>query len=66
MGLSIHVHLIKFDPPWTDELITMWRESFETALGIVDSHSIDEQRHSFVTKVLPNHEVRLAIRHAAV
>lgn len=57
----MHPNLIGFDPSRTDELIAMWRESFEIALGIVDSHPIDEQRRAFLTKVLPHNDVRLAM-----
>jgi ribosomal protein S18 acetylase RimI-like enzyme len=43
-----------------DDLVTLWRASFEAGVGVVDPHPLSEQAHYFVTKVLPQHEVRVA------
>jgi ribosomal protein S18 acetylase RimI-like enzyme len=53
--------LIAYDAAWLDELVGMWRESFEAAVGVCDPHSLDEQKQYFLNEVLPRHGVRLAI-----
>lgn len=53
--------LIEFEPSWLDELIAMWRASFEQGVGISDPHPLEEQKQYFLTEVLPLHEVRLAV-----
>ena len=50
-----------FQPDRLDELIAMWRASFEAGVGIVDPHPLAEQRQYFLTTVLPHHEVRVAL-----
>ena len=50
-----------FQPRQLDELIAMWRASFEAGVGIVDPHSVAEQRQYFLSTVLPHHEVRVAL-----
>ena len=59
--LGDDVNLVSFDQPLTDELIPMWRESFEAGVGIVDPHSLAGQRQYFLDSVLPHHAVRLAL-----
>jgi GNAT superfamily N-acetyltransferase len=53
--------LVDYDPARLDELVGMWRASFEAGVGIVDPHPLSEQRDAFLTKVLPQNEVRLAV-----
>jgi ribosomal protein S18 acetylase RimI-like enzyme len=53
--------LVEFDAQRLDELVPIWRASFESGVGIVDPHPISEQRHYFLTEVLPNNQVRLAV-----
>ena len=53
--------LAAFDPSRVDELIPMWRASFEAGVGITDPHPLEEQRQYFWTEVLPGNEVRLAL-----
>lgn len=55
------IDLIDFDGRWLDELIPMWRESFEAGVGIVDPHPLAGQRQYFLDRVLPDHAVRLAL-----
>lgn len=55
------VELGDFDARRLDELIPMWRESFEAGVGIVDPHPLTEQRRYFLDRVLPNYHVRLAL-----
>lgn len=55
------VTLAPWDPARLDELVPMWRASFEAGVGIVDPHPLDGQRDYFVREVLPRNEVRLAL-----
>ncbi len=48
-----------FDLSDTDELLRMWRESFEFGVGIEDHHPIEEQRHYFLNEVLPKTRVQV-------
>lgn len=52
---------VDYDPSRCDELIVLWRKSFEAALAIVDFHPLDEQKDYFLTEVLPHNSVRLAL-----
>ena len=51
-----------FDPGRIDELVRMWRESFEHGVGIVDTHPIAEQRQYLVDEILPRFELRVAMK----
>lgn len=55
--------------PWapedTDELVRMWRASFERALGLRDPHPIEEQRAYLETQVLPGNRVLVVIEGSA-
>ena len=44
-----------------DALVPMWRESFEYGVGIVDPHPIARQRAHLIERVLPEHEVTVAL-----
>jgi GNAT superfamily N-acetyltransferase len=59
--VKTNASLARFDPRRLDELIRMWRASFEAGVGIADPHPLSEQREALLTKVLPHHEVRLAL-----
>lgn len=56
-----NVTLAEYQPHWLDELVVMWRESFEAAVGVTDPHPLEEQQQHFVNVVLPQHAVRLAL-----
>ena len=58
---AAHVELIEFQPHWLDELIPMWRASFEAGVGIADPHPLSEQRQYFLDVALPQNSVRLAM-----
>ncbi len=59
--MAADLELIDFDSSWLDELIPMWRASFEDGVGIRDPHPLEDQRSYFETKVLPSNAVRLAM-----
>lgn len=54
------VELAEYRPSLLHELVLMWRASFEGGVGVADPHSISEQEEFFLTKVLPDNEVRVA------
>jgi GNAT superfamily N-acetyltransferase len=53
--------LVDFHLDLLDELVAMWRESFEDGVGISDPHSLPEQRDYFLSEVLPKHTVQVAL-----
>ncbi len=55
------VDVVDFDVALVDQLVRMWRESFEFGVGIVDPHPIEDQRDYFVNTVVPNNAVRMAL-----
>jgi ribosomal protein S18 acetylase RimI-like enzyme len=50
-----------FDPAFTDELVAMWRASFEDGVGIVDPNPIEGLKQYFLEEVVPNNDVRVAL-----
>ena len=55
------VVLAPYDASRVDELVPMWRASFEDGVGIVDPHPIADQKRYFLEQVLPHHDVRFAV-----
>ena len=55
------IEVFPFEPSFADELVLMWRASFEQGVGVVDPHPIAEQREYLMTQVLPANEVRVAL-----
>jgi GNAT superfamily N-acetyltransferase len=53
--------LAEFDARRLDELVPMWRASFEAGVGIIDPHPLAEQRQYFLSEVLPHNQVRFAL-----
>ena len=60
-GGAIAVSLADFRPGDADELVPMWRESFEAGVGVKDPHPIEEQRDYLFAKVAPHYTIKLAI-----
>ena len=56
------VEIADYAPHQADELVRLWRESFEHGVGVTDPHPLDEQRAYFESAVLPAHRVRVALR----
>jgi len=63
LPISSSVELIDYSELWLNDLVTMWRESFEEAVGVVDPHSLEDQTTYFLETVLPKNVVRLAVFH---
>lgn len=59
--VTLDIDLVGFELHRLDELVPMWRASFEAAVGITDPHPLAEQRQYFLDTVLPHHDVRLAL-----
>jgi GNAT superfamily N-acetyltransferase len=54
------VELVEYHPAHLQELVLLWRASFEDGVGVVIPHSLSEQEEFFLTKVLVDNDVRLA------
>lgn len=61
MSPEAPIVLAPYDADRVDELVPMWRASFEGGVGIVDPHPIAEQKRYFVEQVLARHDVRVAL-----
>lgn len=60
------LRLADFTPARTDQLLRLWRASFEHGVGITDWHPLEEQRAYFEREVLPSHRVRVALEDEAL
>ena len=58
--MTAPAELVELDTRCVDELVRMWRASFETAVGIVDPHPIEGQKRYFMEEVVPRNTVRVA------
>ena len=54
--------LAEFDAVRLDELVAMWRASFEAGVGVTDPHPIAAQKDYFVTQVLPRNSLRVELQ----
>ena len=55
-----------FDLADADELLRMWRESFEFGVGIKDHHPLQDQLHYFLTEVRPKTRVQVVKQHGQI
>jgi ribosomal protein S18 acetylase RimI-like enzyme len=55
------LELAEYDSSFLERLLRLWREAFEFGVGVTDPHSFSEQRDYFLTQVLPQHQVTLAV-----
>lgn len=60
------VVLASYTPQWAEELILMWRQSFEHGVGITDPHPLQEQRAYFFSQVLPRNSVQVALQEGSL
>lgn len=58
---QLAVAIVDFDSARTDDLVRMWRESFEFGVGVVNPHPFEDQREGFAKNVVPNNSVRMAL-----
>ena len=59
--MSNAASLVEFDAWRLDELILMWRASFEAGAGVTHPHPLSEQRRYFLTEILSRNRVCLAV-----
>ena len=62
MTIGKHTAFVDYRATWLDELVPMWRASFESGVGVTDPNPLERQRQYFLDEVLPNNVVRLAVR----
>lgn len=55
------VIIVEYSPVHSDELVRMWRRSFERAVGITDPHSIEEQLEYFENTVVAENRVLVVL-----
>jgi GNAT superfamily N-acetyltransferase len=53
--------LASYNANLAEELLSLWRQSFEHGVGITDPHPLQEQRAFFLGQVLPKNSVRIAL-----
>ena len=56
------INLVEFDPAFTDDLVRLWRASFEDGVGIVDPNPIEGLKLVFLDKVVGANDMRVALR----
>ena len=61
MTISKDIVFEPYSPKHIDELVPMWRSSFEKAVGVKDPNPLAEQRQYFLDQVLPRNEVLVAV-----
>jgi GNAT superfamily N-acetyltransferase len=54
------LQLTRFETNDIVELLPMWRESFESGVGIADPHPLSDQRDYFWAEVAPKNRIRIA------
>jgi len=57
----VTLRFVPFKLAMADELVPMWREAFEHGVGIVDPNPIEGQRAFLIERVLPEHDVTVAL-----
>ena|SRR5436305_7117425 len=56
--------IVEYSPKYGPELIKMWRESFEQAVGVIDPHPPPEQLRYLEEKVVPGNRVLIVLEEA--
>jgi GNAT superfamily N-acetyltransferase len=60
------ISFVPFADMHCDELIGMWRASFEAAVGVLEPHSVEQQRSYFLGSVVPKNRVLVALDQGCV
>jgi len=61
MEKQLDIHYLPYTSTHLNELVEMWRDSLENAVGIKDPNPVSKQKNYFTKKVLPNNSVRVAL-----
>lgn len=56
------IEVADFEPHQADEVVRLWRASFEHGVGILDPNPIEQQLRAFVEEVVPSNRVRVALQ----
>jgi ribosomal protein S18 acetylase RimI-like enzyme len=51
----------EYAPDHLDGVIQLWRDAFEHGVGVHDPNPLSVQREHFVSRILPTHQVTLAL-----
>jgi ribosomal protein S18 acetylase RimI-like enzyme len=57
----VEVSLVPFAIVHGDEVVAMWRASFESAVGVSEPHTSEQQRDYLLCTVVPNNRVLVAM-----
>ena len=60
------IEVADFEPHQADEVVRLWRASFEHGVGILDPNPIEQQLRAFVEEVVPSNRVRVALQGTTV
>lgn len=60
------LEITDFELHQCDELVRLWRASFEHGVGIIDPHPLAEQAAYLHEQVLPKHRLRVALQDGAL
>ena len=60
LGAGELIIIEEFRAGHAEELVLMWRESFEFGVGVPDPHPLEEQARYLLTEVVPNNVIRVA------
>lgn len=60
MDDAASIRLVEFRAEFADELVPLWRASFEAGVGVKDPHPLHEQRAYLMNEVVPRNSVRVA------
>jgi RimJ/RimL family protein N-acetyltransferase len=55
------IDVVEYSPLHREDLVRMWRASFEQGVGVIDPHTIEEQLTYFDDKVLPQNRVLVVV-----
>ena len=58
--------IVDYLPEHGPELVKMWRESFERAVGVVDPHPLPEQLRYLEEKVVPDNRVLVVLEESTL
>ena len=58
--------IVEYAPKYGRELVRMWRDSFEQAVGILDPHPLEEQLQYLEEKVVPENQVLVVLERSTL
>jgi ribosomal protein S18 acetylase RimI-like enzyme len=53
--------IVEYSPEYARELVQMWRDSFERAVGVNDPHPLEDQLRALEAKITHENRVRIAL-----